>query len=37
MTIESRVIEMRVGDARVFEERSGDAGDKLCSVEAGEG
>jgi hypothetical protein len=37
MAIEPRVFEMRVSEARVLEERSRDAGDELCRVEAGEG
>ena len=37
MTNEPGVFEMRVGEFRVLEERSGDAGDELCSVEVGEG
>jgi hypothetical protein len=37
MAIEPRVFEMRESEARVLEERSRDAGDDLCSVEAGEG
>jgi hypothetical protein len=37
MAIELRVSEMRVREAWVLEERSRDAGDELCSVEAGKG
>ena len=37
MTNEPGVFEMRVGEFRVLEERSGDAGNELCCIKAGEG